>query len=225
MLRHDRMRRRRRLILLVIGLVLPLGAFASLAASLDAADRFPFDAPGMQLVHSWTGPVMDRVFLWISHLGFSHGVVPFDILFTLVLLLRRHRREGLYAFISLGGSIWLNGLLKDTFARPRPELWEPLLRYSGYSFPSGHAMATMTLTWVLGLLCWRTRWRWPVLAFMAVFTVLVGISRPYMGVHYPSDVLAGWAIGAVWPAACYLVAFRHRHPWQRDVAGSTALPG
>jgi len=216
LLRNDLARRQRRLILLLIGLLLPLGAFASLAVGANAVDRFAFDIPGMQLTHSWAGPVMDRAFLWISHLGFSHGVVPFDILFTLVLLVRRRWREGLYALVALGGSIWLNGLLKDAFARPRPDLWEPMLHYPGYSFPSGHAMATMTLTWVLGLLAWRTRWRWPVLAFMVVFTLLVGISRSYMGVHYPSDVLAGWAIGAVWPAACYLVAFRHRHPWQSD---------
>jgi undecaprenyl-diphosphatase len=199
---------------LLSGLLLPLGAFASLAVSLNGVERFSFDVPAMQLTHSWAGPAMDRVFLWISHLGFSHGVVPFDILLTLTLLVRRRWREGVYAFVALSGSIWLNGLLKDAFARPRPDLWEPMLHYSGYSFPSGHAMATMTLTWVLGLLAWRTRWRWPVLAFMAAFTVLVGISRPYMGVHYPSDVLAGWAIGAVWPAACYLIAFHHRHPWQ-----------
>lgn len=214
MLRHDSARRQRRLILLLIGLLVPLGAFASLAMGVSVVDRFAFDVPGMQLTHSWAGPAMDRIFLWISHLGFSHGVVPFDILFTLVLLVRRRWREGLYALVALGGSIWLNGLLKGAFARPRPDLWEPMLHYPGYSFPSGHAMATMTLTWVLGLLAWRTRWRWPVLAFMVVFTLLVGISRSYMGVHYPSDVLAGWAIGAVWPAACYLVAFRHRHPWQ-----------
>ncbi|GAB3354974.1 phosphatase PAP2 family protein [Lysobacter tyrosinilyticus] len=214
--RHDSARRRRRLTLLLIGLLLPLAAFASLAVSVDASARFSFDIPAMQWTHSWAGPVMDRAFLWISHLGFSHGVVPFDILLTLTLLVRRRWREGLFAFVALGGSIWLNGVLKDAFARPRPDLWEPMLHYPGYSFPSGHAMATMTLTWVLGLLAWRTRWRWPVLAFMSVFTALVGVSRLYMGVHYPSDVLAGWAVGAVWPAACYLVAFHHRHPWQES---------
>ena len=201
---------------MLIGLLLPLAAFASLAVSLDVAERFPFDVPAMQWTHAWAGPAMDRAFLWISHLGFSHGVVPFDILFTLALLVRRRWREGVYAFVALGGSMWLNGLLKDTFARPRPDLWEPLFRYSGYSFPSGHAMATMTLTCVLGLLAWRTRWRWPVLAVATAFTALVGVSRLYVGVHYPSDVIAGWAAGAAWPAACYLVAFHHRWPWQES---------
>jgi undecaprenyl-diphosphatase len=86
-------------------------------------------------------------------------------------------------------------------------------------------MATMTLAWVLGLLAWRTRWRWPVLALMSAFTLLVGLSRLYMGVHFPSDVLAGWAAGAVWAVACFFAVFgRHRHPWERPTMVEASPP-
>jgi undecaprenyl-diphosphatase len=214
-MQRERMRRRRHFLLL-IGVVLPLAVFASLAFGLHAAARFSYDDPALLWTHAWAGPGMDRFFLWTSHLGFAYGVLPFDILFVLALLLARRWREGVYAFAALGGSIWLNGALKGAFARPRPDLWEPMLHYPGYSFPSGHAMATMTLAWVLGLLAWRTRWRWPVLALMSAFTALVGLSRLYMGVHFPSDVLAGWAAGAACAVACFFAVFgRHRHPWER----------
>lgn len=214
-------RRRRRNVLLVLGVLGPVCVLFLLAASLHWTAWHALDVAAMNAVHGWAGPRTDRAILWISHLGYSHGVVPFDILFVTALLLRRHWREGLYALVGLGGSLWLNTLLKAAFARARPDVWEPMWRYSGYSFPSGHAMATATLCTVLALLAWRTRWRLPVLALMVPFTVLVGVSRPYMGVHYPSDVLAGWAVGSGWAVACYLAAFHRRPPWRSAGPRST----
>lgn len=205
--------------LLLMGLLAPLGIIAALALWVIRGEPLGLDVAAMHVVHAWAGPHMDTAILWVSHLGYSHGVVPFDILLVIALLLRRHWREGAFASVALGGSLWLNGELKMLFARPRPDLWEPLWRYSGYSFPSGHAAATASLTLVLALLAWRTRWRVPVLVFMVPFTLLVGVSRPYMGVHYPSDVLAGWAFGCAWAVACYLVAFHRQEPWQGRAAG------
>ena len=206
--------------LLVLGVLAPLAALAALAHWAIRGGPLPLDVATMDAVHGWAGPRMDTAILWVSHLGYSHGVVPFDMLLVIALLLRRHWREGAFALAALGGSLWLTGQLKVLFARVRPDLWEPLWRYSGYSFPSGHAAATASLTLVLALLAWRTRWRAPVLGFMVPFTLLVGVSRPYMGVHYPSDVLAGWAFGCAWAVGCYLVAFHRQVPWQGSAAGA-----
>lgn len=203
--------------------MLPLCVFVALLIWQEGEALRPLDLAVMQALHAGAGPRMDAAMLWISHLGYSHGVVPFDIVFVTALLVRRHWREGLYALGALGGALWLNGVLKAGIARARPDVWEPLWRYSGYSFPSGHAMATATLTVVLALLAWRTRWRVPVLALMVPFTLLVGVSRPYLGVHYPSDVLAGWAFGCGWAVACYLVAFHRRPPWRQ--IGNGVPPG
>jgi len=208
----DRRHRLRRL--WVAGLLLPLAVFVLLAVTIGSPSLAALDLSGLQWVHGASGPGADVAFTWISHLGFHLGVLPFDIAFVLALAARRRWRESAFALLALGGSIAFNSLLKDAFARPRPGLWEHLIHYPGYSFPSGHAMATMTLSWVLALLAWRTRWRWPVLGFMAGFTLLVGVSRPYAGVHYPSDVIAGWTAGTVWAVASYLLIFRRRHPWQ-----------
>ena len=208
--------------LLFWGVLVPFGILVGLAFLAIRDEPMALDVAAMNGMHAWRGPRMDTAMLWVSHLGYSHGVVPFDVLLVIALLLRRHWREAGFALLALGGSLWLNGVLKSLFVRPRPELWDPLWRYSGYSFPSGHSAATATLAMVLTLLAWRTRWRVPVIVLMVPFTLLVGVSRPYLGVHYPSDVVGGWAFGCAWAVACYLMAFHRREPWQGRAAGHIA---
>src|SRR3546814_10481386 len=80
-------------------------------------------------------------------------------------------------------------------------------------------MGSMTLAAVLVLLAWPTRWRWPVVAAMAVFVPMVGLSRVYLGVHFPSDILAGWAAALAWTAGAYLLVFR----WDRSEEHTSEL--
>lgn len=193
---------------------LPLWGFGALVEELREGEAFPFDAPLLQLAHGLARAGLDRMFLLVSRLGYGQGVVPLDIVLVLVLAWRRRMREGLFAGIALGGSALLNLLAKHVFARPRPDLWPSIAPETTYSFPSGHAMGSMTLGAVVVLLAWRTRWRWPVLVVAAVSVLLVGLSRVYLGVHYPSDILAGWAAACAWTVACYGLVFSGRRPWQ-----------
>ena len=94
------------------------------------------------------------------------------------------------------------------------DFWLALAPETTFSFPSGHAMGSMTLATVLVLLAWRTRWRWWVALPMLGFVLMVGLSRVYLGVHYPSDILAGWAAAAAWTVACYAASFPRRRPWR-----------
>ena len=204
-----------RLLLLFAGLLLPLWGFAELVGELREGEPFVFDDPVLLFAHRLARDGFDRVFLLFSHLGYERGVVPFDVVLVLVLALRRRAREGLYAGLALGGSALLNLATKQLFARQRPSLWESIAPESTFSFPSGHAMGSMTLAWVCVLLAWRTPWRWPVAAAMLLFTLMVGLSRVYLGVHYPSDILAGWTAASVWAVGCFFLVFRHdRHPWE-----------
>lgn len=207
-------RRWRRVLLVFAGVLLPLWGFGELAEDLHAGQVFFFDAPVLQFAHSLASTGWDRFFVEMTALGYLYGVVPVDLLLLLVLAFRRRRHEGLFAGVAIIGSALLNLGAKHLFARTRPTLWESIAPEASYSFPSGHAMGSMTLAAVVVLLAWRTRWRWPVLVLAALFTLLVGLSRIYLGVHYPSDILAGWTAALVWTVGMYALVFRDIRPWQ-----------
>ncbi|MGO4263135.1 phosphatase PAP2 family protein [Lysobacter sp. TAB13] len=206
-----------RLLLVFAGLLLPLWGFAELADEIHEQEAIVFDEPLLQYAHSLARDGFDRLFVIVSQLGYLYGVVPFDVLLVAVLTVRRRFREASFAAIALAGSGLLNIAAKQFFARERPSLWDSIAPEHNYSFPSGHAMGSMTLLVTLALLSWPTRWRWPVLAVMVPFVALVGFSRLYLGVHYPSDILAGWAVATAWVVATYLVVYRGGllSPWRK----------
>lgn len=210
-----------RIFLFFIGVLLPLWGFGELAEELREGEAFFFDAPLLNAAHALGNRGFDHFFVALSALGYQWGVVPFNVLMLLWLGFKRWMREGLFAGVAVIGSALLNIGTKQLFARERPSLWESIAPEATYSFPSGHAMGSMTLAWVVVLLAWRTRWRVPVLVAALTFAVLVGLSRVYLGVHYPSDILAGWAAASIWTVGTFLLVFHGRRPWQ---PGKDAAP-
>jgi len=202
-----------RLLLLFAGVLVPLWLFAGLADQVHELEDMFLDDRLLLWFRAQAGPGLDRFFLVLSGLGHAWGVIPADLALCLFLLWRRYRREAVFAIVSTAGSGLLNQASKHLFQRQRPQLWDSIAPELTYSFPSGHAMGSMTLAAVLVLLAWPTRWRWPVALLAPAFALLVGASRLYLGVHWPSDVLAGWAAGLAWVAGSYLVLFRARRPW------------
>ena len=210
-----------RLLLVFGGLLLPLWMLGALVETLREGEAFAFDIPLLEAMHHMASPAFDRVFLFFTRIGYAWGTVPADVLLVLWLTLRRHRREGTFAALSIIGSMLLNLAAKHSFARIRPDLWPSIRPETTYSFPSGHAMGSMTLAMVVVLLCWgvRTRWgwgwRWPATLLAAVFVLMVGLSRIYLGVHFPSDILAGWTAASIWVVGVYaLVFYGTLKPWQ-----------
>lgn len=124
-----------------------------------------------------------------------------------LLAARRAAAAGLILVSTLGG-VLLSQLLKGFYARPRPGLVPHLARVATESFPSGHAMLSAVVYLTLGALLARLiGGRWARLYFVGaaiVLTGLVGASRVYLGVHYPTDVVAGWAAGLSWAVLCWL---------------------
>ena len=134
------------------------------------------------------------IFLVVTIAGFLWMHEQFRLLLLLVLSL-------------VGGNI-LNMLMKLQFARPRPDVVPHLSEVVTYSFPSGHAAMSAIVYLTIGLLLFEfvtaTRARLYCLAVAMLVTLLVGSSRVFLGVHYPSDVLAGWATGISWVALCWV---------------------
>lgn len=214
-----------RLLLVFAGVLAPLWGFGELVETLRAGEAFFFDVPLLEGIHALANAGLDRVFVLVTQLGYAWGVVPFDVVLVLALVLYRRKRESVFAAVSIIGSMLLNIAAKHSFARARPDLWASIRPETTYSFPSGHAMGTMTLAMALVLLCWSVRtpwgwgWRWPVTILGSVFVLLVGVSRIYLGVHYPSDILAGWAAASVWVVGVYgLVFYGSLQPWQPRLA-------
>lgn len=149
-------------------------------------------------IHRLAGPRLDFVFL-VSHAMGSRAVLSTLVLgAALVHALRGERREAA-AWIAVGLAVATAILgLKDVVARPRPELWPRVATQGGSSFPSGHAIATAAFYPLLAWLATRRRpgWRPVALALAVGGALFVGLGRLYLGLHWPTDVLAGWLLGA-----------------------------
>jgi undecaprenyl-diphosphatase len=144
-------------------------------------------------------PALTGVMSLLTQLGSIHVLAALSLL-TAVLLRRFWRREALFFGLSVAGAGGLILFVKGFLARPRPDLFEPLMHTGSFSFPSGHSLGTAAFLSSLALVWWRRspRYRLPFAVFAALAALGVGLSRVYLQVHYPSDVLAGWLLGLAW---------------------------
>jgi undecaprenyl-diphosphatase len=160
-------------------------------------------------------PWLEMMFRDLTSLGSPSVLALVTIAAVGYLWLDRERGTALFVLLAVAGGAALEIMLKLGFARPRPELVSHLVDVNSFSFPSGHAtMATITYL-TLGVLLARVqerqRMKLYLLAVATFLAFLVGISRVYLGIHWPTDVLAGWCIGATWALACWLIATWLQH--------------
>lgn len=141
------------------------------------------------------------------------GVTVLSLLTVLAvsyLLIIGKRRTGLFLLMCIGGGWLMSHAMKLGIARPRPEIVAHLVDVNDFSFPSGHAMLSAVTYLTLGALLSRTQTNRAARYFFVVaailLTLVVGVSRVYLGVHYPTDVLGGWTAGAAWACLCWLIA-------------------
>jgi len=214
-----------RMVLWFACLLLPLWGFAALVGEVHEKKVFPFDAPILTMLHAVATPTLDHFFVLMTRLGYSWGVVPLDVILLLLFVLLRRFRDALFFVLAVIGSGVLDIVAKNHFARMRPDLWLSITPETTFSFPSGHAMGSATLGVAVILLCWPTRWRWPVTIVSLIFVLLVGVSRVYLGVHYPSDILAGWTAAIAWTFGMYTLVDRKAPPPPQSAASSKDTVG
>lgn len=187
------------LLILLVGVFFPLQIFGELAEEVwENEGGFSWDVPTLLAIHSTANPQLDRFASTLTRLGVFWGVFPVATVIVLTLLFHRRWHQLTYLVITLLGSIIINRTTKVLLHRVRPHLWDSPAPELDYGFPSGHAMSSMTLVVALVVLTWGSRWCWFVLAVGGGFVLAIGWTRLYLGVHYPSDILAGWAASIAW---------------------------
>jgi undecaprenyl-diphosphatase len=211
--------RDRQELLILAGAVLILAliwVFATLAGEVMEGDTRQFDEWVLSALRQPADPGHLRGPGWLAWgaqdltaLG-SPTVLGLTVLaVTGYLFLHGLYRNGVFIFIASVGGWILNWLLKATFARSRPDIVPHLREVVSSSFPSGHALTSAAVYLTLGALLMRiTEGRlakYYCIAIAMLLTFLVGSSRVFLGVHYPTDVVAGWLIGMTWALLCWVV--------------------
>jgi len=162
-----------------------------------------FDEKLRAAIHSWASPGLTRFFRLVTLLGSQAVVIGLTVCAALVLFLRGRKDRAWLILIVLAGAELLEFILKAQFQRQRPMPFFGTVLPASYSFPSGHALLSSCCYGTLAALAATHLpgpFRWLVLIAAAALVQLIGISRVYLGVHYPSDVIAGYLVATVWLA-------------------------
>ena len=204
------------ILVLLLAIAAGVWSFAKLASEVNEGETYRFDRrillamrrPG-DLAPKGSAAVQEAV-RDVSALG---GVSLLGLVTAIAvgfLVLDGKSHMAYFAAGSVVGGMLASALLKDIFQRPRPAIVPHIAYAANTSFPSGHSMMSAVTYLTLGALLARSQERKRLKAYFlllaALLTFMVGVSRVYLGVHWPTDVLAGWMAGAVWALLCWLAA-------------------
>jgi undecaprenyl-diphosphatase len=198
---------------LVLGLLLSLGViaiFANIAEEVAEGESRRFDETVLLWVHWYSPDWLDGVMRFVTVLGYYWVVIPLLAITTYAFYRKGRTISAGLLVVSTVGGIVLTTALKTVFQRDRPELFDSGYSAAFYSFPSGHATIAVGFYGTLTLLvAWRLRGlrRWAVVFAGVTLVLLIGFSRLYLGVHYPTDVLAGFLAAPVWISTIGLCYF------------------
>jgi undecaprenyl-diphosphatase len=217
-----------RVLMVALLVVVGIWGFVELAGDVIKRDTKAFDRWLLDALRHPEDPAWPRGPRWLVEVGRDMTALGSSIVLALVtaavvgyLLLQRKYGAMWFVVITTTGGGLLSYALKELFARERPSP-VPCIWVSSPSFPSGHAMLSAVVYLALGILLARIEPRPLLKAYflgvMMALTCLVGISRVYLGVHYPTDVLGGWTVGLVWGLLCWLAAsyLQRRGAVERD---------
>jgi undecaprenyl-diphosphatase len=210
--------------------------FIRLAAKVKGGATKELDETILQMLRHRDNPAIPRGPKWlyqafhdITSLGSGTNLTLASGIAVGFLCLRRRFRAAGFLIVSLGSGLMLSYLLKNFFVRERPTVVPRLTHFDPGSFPSGHSMGAALVYLTLGGIMSRQSRRLLSKAYyLSValgLSTLVGISRVYLGVHFPSDVLAGWAVGSLWSTICTQAARRLQREGKVEPPGTSIESG
>ncbi len=178
----------------------------ALAEDIAENETLEYDRRTLLWIHAHAGPVLDHIMVFLTQMGSLPFIALLVVAAGMVLYAKGNRLGArLYASAVVAG-ILAGSLIKYGLHRPRPELWPLLVKVPPYSFPSGHTVAASMAFWFLAWILFRDarRWWWTVTAALSLLVpLLVGFTRLYLGVHWPSDVIGGYALAVTMLAPCF----------------------
>jgi membrane-associated phospholipid phosphatase len=189
--------------------LLILGIVAWLCTEVWEKEAFSLDRSLLLWIHQFANPQLDRVMLFVTSLGNPAMVVTIFISTIAWLGMKRRSADGIRFTVVCAGGILINQVMKLFFAKPRPELWTRLISEYSFSFPSGHAVGSMV---VYGFIAYILAKELPtskrcIYPLASILILAIGFSRLYLGVHYPTDVIAGYGVGVLWLVTCLKIKF------------------
>ena len=167
-------------------------------------EAFAFDKTILLWIHQFANPTLDRIMVLITHFNDPTTVTLIAIFILAILIWRHYYSEAkIFAIDCLGGVVLSYGL-KSVFGKLRPDLWQSPIEDLSYSYPSGHALGSTVL---YGFIAYLIATRYPQFSWL-IYTgtvcliVAIGLSRLYLGVHWPTDIIGGYGIGFLWLTFC-----------------------
>jgi membrane-associated phospholipid phosphatase len=190
------------LIIILVLFVCSLLGFAYLVNRIIRLQRYDFDMQAFEYISRFVNDTNTGILYFITFFATHTFLIPANlVLIAYFLFIKKHRWYSIKVPVVALGSVTVMASLKLLFSRPRP-LTPLLAEVGGFSFPSGHAMSSVTFYGLLIYLVWHNisnKWaKWILIGLLLLIIVLIGFSRIYLRVHYLSDVLAGFAMGTVW---------------------------
>ncbi|WP_370545461.1 phosphatase PAP2 family protein [Caulobacter sp. 17J80-11] len=197
---------------------LGLWGFASVAEEMAEGETHAFDQAVLAALRPTADPShpigphwLESALTDVTALGGPGVLTLFAVMAVGFVLIQRRPAAAALIIVSLGGGVVLSQGLKAAFGRDRPALTYRAVEALNPSFPSGHAMLSavfyLTLGAVMARVLGKKRLKAYVLGWAILLTLLIGFSRIYLGVHWATDVLAGWSLGAAWAMLCWLAAY------------------
>lgn len=200
-----------------LALAIALFGFLKLASEVSEGDVFAIDKSilrGLRTAQDAAVPIgpawLKTAMIDFTALGGVAVLTLITVLAVGYLIAARKTATSSFVAASIAGGAILSAVIKSALARPRPELVPHLVHVTSPSFPSGHAMNSAIVYMTLAVLLARSEKRRRVQIYLIcvaiALSLIIGCSRVFLGVHWPSDVLAGWVVGASWASLCSLIA-------------------
>ncbi|MCA1622580.1 MAG: phosphatase PAP2 family protein [Acidobacteria bacterium] len=217
--------------ILFLGLASAVGAlffFAWLADEVLEGDAKTFDETVRVFVHGFAGESLTALMQFITMLGSTLFLSILCVSIFVIFMIKNLKRAAVLLMTTMAGAVILNFALKMSFGRLRPVPFFDTPLPDSYSFPSGHALYAAcfygVLAWLIAARIQNKSLRILIWSLAVLLALLIGLSRIYLGVHYPSDVIAGYAAAVVWILTVVLIDFTFQK-WRRFFKNNQASDG